>query len=215
MGARRDGMTKQPGQHMWQVPFSGRKGDGLGRGSRGMRGAGSLRGTACLLVMGGIRRGPLGDFPSPRGLGTLLYAGGGPVSMPWGSSGVRYWLLASFAAPCRGLEARAEAPRGAGTVAERRPSCSGLQTVARGLANKGRFQLTFCANMEPRQSAPQMCRRVNAKKDGPRTVRALSCRECGPHTVDCSPRRLIAGSEADNPVLGRWIEADNSVPKIR
>src|SRR5215471_11066423 len=30
-------------------------------------------------------------------------------------------------------------------------SCSGLQTVARGLANKGRFQLTFCANTGPRQ----------------------------------------------------------------
>ena len=29
--------------------------------------------------------------------------------------------------------------------------CSGLQTVTRGLANKSRFQLTFCANMEPCQ----------------------------------------------------------------
>ena len=32
--------------------------------------------------------------------------------------------------------------------------------------------------------------------------------------VDCSPNRLIAGSEADNPGLGGWIEADNPGPKM-
>jgi hypothetical protein len=106
--------TERLGEQMCKVPSSARKGDGLGRGSRGMRGAGRLRGTACLLVMGGIRRGALGDLPSPRGLRAPLYAGGWPVSMPWGSSGVRYWLLASLAAPCRGPEARAAVPRGAG-----------------------------------------------------------------------------------------------------
>jgi hypothetical protein len=49
--------TEWLGEQMCKVPASARKGDGLGQGSRGMRGAGRLRGTACLLVMGGIRRG--------------------------------------------------------------------------------------------------------------------------------------------------------------
>jgi len=36
-----------------------------------------------------------------------------------------------------------------GAIGEGR--CSDLQTVARGLANKHRFQLTFCANTGPRK----------------------------------------------------------------
>jgi hypothetical protein len=33
--------------------------------------------------------------------------------------------------------------------------------------------------------------------------------------MDCSPRRLIAVSVADNPVLTRAIDANNVVPKMR
>jgi len=47
-------------------------------------------------------------------------------------------------------------------------------------------------------------------------VRPLySGRECGPEALDCSPRRMIAVSEAVNVVLSRAIEADNVVPKTR
>jgi hypothetical protein len=78
-----------------------------------------------------------------------------------------------------------------------------------------RDQVQRRTRQEHRQGALQRRRRVNAKKDGPRTGEGVSCIECGPTTVDGSPSRLIAVSEADNPVLGRWIEADNPVPKMR
>ena len=64
--------------------------------------------------------------------------------------------------------------------------CSGLQTVARGLANKGRFQLTFCANPGPRQptfAAMSPIRQTARKQSREPTVRATTLTPVLPSTL--------------------------------
>ena len=49
----------------------------------------------------------------------------------------------------------------------------------------------------------------------PAAVSPFRGRECGPGAVDCSPRRMIAGSVAVNAVLRPGIDAKNVVRKMR